>query len=204
MSLEDEAKTQALMEIVNKTEFADSGKDRVFIREAYDTAVKHGLDDGMSYPDFKNLLIDLSKKGLIRITRADLVRAYGEDRVERSKLIIPGGGYGGTERHFIVTKNPKLEWGELLKTKNPFIAPKRKLQIPESMKCLGGSLLGASGAVIFNKILIDKLPNKWHLPTHFLGASLTVLMPSSSISAGLGGAMFYAFINETYQKLIVK
>jgi hypothetical protein len=37
---------------------------------------------------------------------------------------------------------------------------------------------------------------------HSIGATLTVLMPSHPISAGLGGAMFYALINETYEKFI--
>lgn len=92
-----QAQAQAVNELAAATKRASAGSsDRVFIAEAFDALVARGEDDGMSLPEFKALCTELQRLGLVRLTRCDLVGAFGAERVERSEAIRMGASF-----HFI-------------------------------------------------------------------------------------------------------
>lgn len=78
-----------------------SGK--VFISDVYDRIVAAGRDGGAPIEEFKDILVDLNRRGIVELSRADLVAAMPFDKVQRSET----DGRGATF-HFIVRdrKNP--------------------------------------------------------------------------------------------------
>jgi hypothetical protein len=83
------------------------GGNKVFIGHAYDAAAGRPAFVGMSLGQFKDLLVDLNRKGLVRLTRADLVEAFHPASVERSATFalgsntVPAGRLASANFHFI-------------------------------------------------------------------------------------------------------
>lgn len=96
MNTKQQAQATAVNELAASTARADAGNDRVFIAEAWDTLVASGEADGMTLAEFKALCVELQRAGLVRLTRCELVRAYGEERVARSECQRMGAAF-----HFI-------------------------------------------------------------------------------------------------------
>lgn len=93
------------------------------------------------------------------------------------------------------------DWANKLKAKrNPFLTHSTpNHSVPKE---LAFALSGAIAAATFNAMVTDKLPSKMHIPAHGTLALATTLIPSHSLSAAIGGAMFYAFMSETYYGFI--
>lgn len=91
------AQAVAVNELAVATKRASANTtDRVFVAEVFDLLVARGEDEGMTLSQFKALCVELQKAGLVRLTRCDLVMAFGAERVERSECVRMGASF-----HFI-------------------------------------------------------------------------------------------------------
>lgn len=70
--------------------------DKVFITTAFDRLKMKGKAKGMSYQDFKAVLPELNRKGLIHLSRADFVEV-----MDPRKVAISETKYLNTRWHFI-------------------------------------------------------------------------------------------------------
>ncbi len=73
------------------------GERKVFVSAAYDQLRKDGRSSGISLPEFKALLVDLHRAGVLELARADLVAAMDPSLVAASEIDAQGA-----EFHFIV------------------------------------------------------------------------------------------------------
>ncbi len=79
------------------------GSPKRFISEVYDQLEADGRTDGVTLAEFKDILLELHRRGDIVLARADLVAAMPYDTVRESEIDAGGATY-----HFIVgdTANP--------------------------------------------------------------------------------------------------
>ncbi len=97
---------------------------------------------------------------------------------------------------------PNLHWTELLKAKrNPLLASKPHHNMDNLVWGLGGAGLVA-GFDLFTTVKLPKLGKRGRMLVHGGLAFASLLAPRSPFTAGMGGALFYAFISETYNSLL--
>lgn len=97
-SSRDETIAEVVIDAANKTSPWAPGSAKRFISDVYETVCDLGRDDGVSLPEFKDILWRLHKGGRITLARADLVAAMPERKVAASQI-----ARNGAEFHFIVT-----------------------------------------------------------------------------------------------------
>lgn len=73
--------------------------NKVFISDIYDLAVEEGRDSGIGMEEFKRVLLELQRQGLVSMARADLVGAMDPVRVDRSSIDDGRGEY-----HFVLDR----------------------------------------------------------------------------------------------------
>ena len=100
----------------------------------------------------------------------------------------------------VLSPESVLHWAEKLKAqRNPFLAPSSENKLNHN---LAYALAGAIAAASFNTLVTDKFPSKYHLPAHGSLALASLLLPNHTISAAIGGSLFYAAMSETFYKII--
>jgi len=107
--------------------------------------------------------------------------------------------WAGTEKKSL-SPTDISSWADKLKAKkNPFLAPTQTNSVKSTVPY---ALLGAISVAGFNALATDKLPSKWHLPAHGGLALASLLLPKHTLSAAIGGALFYSAMSETYYKIV--
>lgn len=181
--------------LLEQTPHAGNDTERWFISDVYQTAVSKNLHGDLTLPEFKELLIQLWRKGKIRLTRSDLVRAFDPRKVHDSTIeFSPVKGGQVTEFQFIA-KNP-FRLIRKKRRRNPFNLALPRLPAPV------GAGVGAAGAVAVDAVFRRVMPEPWHPWAHLGMGALACLPRSGPCVAGFAGASFYAGISGLYYRHI--
>lgn len=97
---QDELRAELVRRAARDTAPWAPSSSKVFVSDLYDTLVRQGVDDGMTIDEIKAILVDLHRKGLIVLSRADLVAAMPQRKVAESEIDARGATF-----HF-VRQNP--------------------------------------------------------------------------------------------------
>lgn len=178
--------------LVEQSPHAGNDTERWFISDVYQTAVSKNLHGNLTLPEFKELLIQLWRKGKIRLTRSDLVGAFDPRKVRDSTIEYSPHKGGQVSEFQFIAKNP-FRLVKKKRRRNPF-----NLKMPAPVSAFAGS----AGAVAVDGVFRRVVPDAWQ-PWAHLGVGLVASLPRSGpCLAGLAGASFYAGISGLYYRHI--